>query len=110
MSTQECVFCKIAKKQLPAKIVYENENFIAFLDINPVSKGHTLVIPKKHVTDFAGLVEEDKEFVYNYLLAVEETRKVLEKKYKPYGIRIGINTGSLIEVHHLHTHLVPVYK
>lgn len=44
----ECVFCKIVKKELPAHIVYEDEHFLAFLDIHPLSPGHTLVIPKDH--------------------------------------------------------------
>ncbi len=43
-----CIFCKIANKEIPAEIVYENEDFIAFLDIRPISPGHALVIPKKH--------------------------------------------------------------
>jgi histidine triad (HIT) family protein len=45
---QNCIFCKIAKKEIPAEIVYENENFIAFLDIHPHTPGHVQVIPKKH--------------------------------------------------------------
>lgn len=45
---ENCIFCKIAKKEIPAHIVYEDDNFVAFLDINPQSPGHTLVIPKDH--------------------------------------------------------------
>lgn len=48
MNSGSCIFCKIAKKEIPAHIVYEDENFIAFLDINPQSPGHTQVIPKEH--------------------------------------------------------------
>ena len=44
----DCIFCKIIKKEIPADIVYEDENFLAFLDINPIAPGHTLVIPKQH--------------------------------------------------------------
>jgi histidine triad (HIT) family protein len=44
----DCIFCKIIKKEIPSHIVYEDENFLAFLDIRPISNGHTLVIPKKH--------------------------------------------------------------
>lgn len=46
---QNCIFCKIVNKEIPAHIVYEDENFLAFLDINPQSPGHTQIIPKKHV-------------------------------------------------------------
>ena len=48
MENQDCVFCKIVNKEIPAEIVYEDENYIAFLDINPLSPGHTQVIPKEH--------------------------------------------------------------
>ncbi|MDR3557902.1 MAG: HIT domain-containing protein [Candidatus Pacebacteria bacterium] len=45
---KDCIFCKIVKKEIPAYIVYEDDDFVAFLDINPQSPGHTLIIPKKH--------------------------------------------------------------
>ena len=48
MDEKDCIFCKIIKKEIPAKVVYENENFLAFLDINPMGPGHTQVISKKH--------------------------------------------------------------
>jgi len=49
MSNTSCIFCKIINKEIPAHIIYEDDNFLAFLDINPISPGHTQVIPKKHV-------------------------------------------------------------
>ena len=48
ISTQDCIFCKIVKKEIPAKIVFENESNIAFLDNHPISKGHTIIVPKNH--------------------------------------------------------------
>ncbi len=106
---KDCVFCKIAAKTLPANIVYESDRVIAFLDINPVSKGHTLVIPKDHVTDFSELVTNSSVDVGKFFKEVENVRKVIKGKYRPKGIRIDINTDGLIEVPHLHVHLVPVY-
>ena len=47
-----CVFCKIIKKELPSKVIFENKEFLAFLSTGPVSKGHTLLIPKKHFSDY----------------------------------------------------------
>jgi len=106
----ECIFCQIANHQQHANVVLEDNEFIAFLDINPVSRGHTLVIPKKHIKDFPELVEQDAEFIKRYLQFIEKTRKELLKRFKPdRGIRISWNTEKLIIVHHVHCHLIPVY-
>jgi histidine triad (HIT) family protein len=59
-----CIFCKIASKQIPADIVYEDENYIAFKDINPKAPVHILIIPKKHIESFHLVKdEEDKKLV-----------------------------------------------
>ena len=58
MEPQACIFCKIAKKEIPAKVVYEDSVHIAFLDIRPYTKGHTLVIPKKHIDHFSDIPDE----------------------------------------------------
>jgi histidine triad (HIT) family protein len=56
----DCIFCKIVKKEIPAHIVYEDTNFLAFLDINPLSPGHTLIIPKKHYRWVWDIATEDE--------------------------------------------------
>ena len=104
----QCIFCKIGKKEIPAQIVLESKDFIAFYDINPVSKGHTLVVPKKHIKDFSELVTEEADFIKKYLEFIEEVRQVLKEKYNPRGIRVTFNTDGLIEIHHVHCHLIPV--
>ncbi len=105
-----CIFCKIAKHEISSKIVLEDDNFLAFYDINPISKGHTLVIPKNHIKDFSQLVKKDARFIQNYLQFIERVRQKLLQELKPKrGIKITWNTEGLLEVHHLHCHLVPVY-
>jgi len=104
-----CIFCRIAKHDVPAKIVLEDAEFIAFYDINPVSKGHTLVIPKAHIRDFSALVTQPAEFIKRYLQFVEKVRLKLRELYKPRGIFIRWNTDALLEVNHVHAHVVPVY-
>ena len=55
----ECIFCKIINGEIPSKKIYEDENVLAFLDINPSSPGHTLVVPKKHILDFQEIDDDD---------------------------------------------------
>ncbi len=98
----ECIFCKISKKEIPANIIYENDKFIAFLDINPLTKGHTLVIPKKHerwtyeVEDFGEYAEVAKSVA---LTAVAS----LGAKF------VNIITAGL-GVPHAHIHVVPRFE
>lgn len=106
----ECIFCQIAEHKTHANIVLEDDEFMAFFDINPVTRGHTLVIPKKHVKDFADLTTQDAEFIKRYLVFIEKVRQELLKRFKPdRGIRVSFNTEKLILVQHLHAHLIPVY-
>ena len=61
MSINDCIFCKIAKKEMPAKIIYEDEKVVAFNDINPKAPIHILVIPKKHIESIKNLEQKDEE-------------------------------------------------
>lgn len=97
----DCIFCKIAKKEIPSEIVWEDENFIAFSDINPLSKGHTLIVPKKH---FRWVW--DVENIGNYFEKVKEVKKILDEKYQPVFVEVKV-WG--IDVPHAHVHLIPHY-
>jgi histidine triad (HIT) family protein len=99
-----CIFCKITKKQIPAYIVFENKDFLAFLDLNPISKGHTLLIPKKHI----GYVFEAKEPLYsNIFKTIKKLAAPLQKMTKAKRIGLAIEGFG---VGHVHVHLVPVNK
>lgn len=103
MSSQDCIFCKIATKQIQTKIVFENDEFIGFNDIKPVSPTHILVIPKKH---YINLWEIDsKDLLGNLLLAAKEVAK---QEGLNDGFRTVINTGDNggQTVHHLHAHVL----
>lgn len=102
----DCLFCKIAAKQIPAKIVYEDAHVLAFLDIMPRAKGHTMVIPKVHAPNLLGLPDAE---VGPLFAAVKHVGGMLSRGLKPDGITIGINQGraSGQEVDHLHVHLLP---
>lgn len=103
----ECLFCKIVKGEIPSYKVYEDENTLAFLDINPEGLGHTLVVPKKHFNNY-----EDIDL--DTIRYVNETGKIvfdkIMKGLNPDGIRLVQNNGIIQDVLHYHLHLVPVYK
>lgn len=97
----ECIFCKIAKGEIPADIIYEDKDFIAFLDINPYVKGHLLVIPKKH-----------SDWLWD--MNTREYKDLVEKTYYLANIlRKAFNTDWIEEivagigVQHTHIHLLP---
>lgn len=96
-----CIFCKIAKGQIPSNKVFEDEDFIAFLDIKPTAKGHTLLIPKEHYQWFQDTPDElsDALFRHAKLLA-----KKLKEEYAADYIHLSI-VGK--DVSHVHVHLIP---
>ena len=98
-----CIFCKIAKKEIDSKFIFENNEFVAFNDINPVSPVHVLVIPKEHYSSLEEVT--NKDLLGNLLLTVKEIAK---QKGLQNGYRTIINTGDNggQTVHHLHVHLL----
>ena len=98
----DCLFCKIIKGEIPCHKVYENEKFLAFLDINPINEGHTLIIPKKHSEYVFDL--SDKEYSELFLEA-KNIAKYLKKATN--AKRIGIIVEGFA-VPHTHIHLVPL--
>ena len=106
MQNPDCLFCKIAGKTIPAKIVYEDDHAMAFLDIAPRTEGHVMVIPKYHAPTLAVLPDDE---VAPLFAAVKKTAELLMTGLRSDGITIGINQGraSGQEVDHLHVHLMP---
>lgn len=103
MSDPDCIFCKIIGGKLPADIVYEDDDVLAFKDINPVSKVHILVVPKRHVSSLNEL--DDSELAGKLMLAVP---RVAQKMGVGDGYRTIINTGRNVgqTVFHLHIHIL----
>ena len=103
----DCIFCKIIKGDIPSYTVYEDEYVKCFLDVNPISNGHTLIVPKKHFTDINDISME-------YLTKINETAKeivkLLNDKLNPSGFRLVQNNGSVQEVKHYHLHIIPIYS
>jgi len=104
----DCVFCKLVKGEIPSSKIYEDENNLAFLDVNPHAKGHTVVIPKEHRESFFDLGVEEVKGLW---LAVKEVMGRLKEKLDPEGFNVGWNEGEEAGqvVPHLHVHIIPRY-
>ena len=100
----DCIFCKIAKKEIPSYVIMETENSMAFLDVFPVSRGHTLIIPKNHHEKVQDMEESDSADLFNTV------RNVISKVDKITGstllaVHNGKESGQ--EIPHVHVHLIP---
>ena len=102
----DCLFCKISRKEIPSTVIYEDEDSFAFLDIKPMNDGHTLVIPKRHATDILTISEEDWLKVTR---TVHMVAQAVERALAPDGINIVMNNrmpaGQVI--FHAHVHIIP---
>ncbi|MFB6225801.1 MAG: HIT family protein [Candidatus Paceibacteria bacterium] len=106
---QDCNFCKIIDGEIPNHTVYEDNNSIAFLDINPQAKGHTIVIPKVHAETFFDLNEE---LIGELFVAVQRAMESIDSKINPDGYNVGWNqerAGGQV-VPHLHVHIMPRWE
>lgn len=104
----DCIFCKIANKNLPGLIIAENENFVCLLDIKPHSAGHSLVIPKKHIANLTDLPENLAE---DLISIIKKVILKISEKLSTKDFNIGINEGKLAGrvIEHLHIHIIPRY-
>ena len=96
-----CIFCKIARKEMPATILYEDEKVIAFKDIHPVAPIHFLICPRVHIEDYKDLDEANNTGVLNAAKWLIEHHRLMDKGYK-----LEINGGGAQVVDHLHFHLI----
>ena len=99
---ENCIFCKIVKKEVPADIVYEDEQIMVFPDIHPKKPIHLLVIPKKHIKEFNSV---DDVSLFSKLGQIIQ-RMIGERGLQNKGYKIEINGGGAQEVDHLHIHLL----
>lgn len=105
---ENCIFCKIINKKIPAKILYEDELTLAIMDVNPVTKGHILVVPKKHYENIFKTPEQT-------LQAIAKTTKIianlLKEKLQATGVNVLNASGQSAQqsVFHLHYHVVARY-
>ena len=106
MTESDCIFCKIVKKVIPAKVIFENNEILAFLDIFPINKGHSIVIPKAHYQNLEDFPESELLYLYK---TVKQIAILIHKKLDLGGYNILQNNfkaaGQVID--HIHVHIIP---
>ena len=104
-----CIFCKIISGEIPSNKIYEDKNVFAFLDNNPVNKGHTLIVPKKH---FENIYELPEEIIFEMTKTAKKLSIAIKKSTEADGINVYMNNeraaGQMID--HAHTHIIPRLK
>ncbi|MBS4537521.1 HIT family protein [Clostridium sp. D2Q-11] len=104
---ENCMFCKIVQGEIKANIIYEDELVIVFLDIDPINKGHLLIIPRKHKLDLDELSFEES----SKIMEVSKMMiRVLKKQFNLDGYSIMQNGGEFNDIGHYHMHVFPRYK
>jgi len=105
----KCLFCQIAANKIKSFKIYEDDKVICILDANPISKGHSLIIPKKH---FKNIFDIDDVALKQIIIAAKKVSKILKTKLRADGVNILHASGKAAQqsVFHFHLHLVPRYK
>jgi len=105
--SEDCIFCKIVKGEIPSYTLYEDDKIKVFLDINPVSRGHSLYIPKKHYKTIDEIPNEEMDFIQQLPTIVKKIKEATDAT----GINIlqsnGKDAGQ--EIPHVHFHIIPRY-
>lgn len=101
-----CLFCQIAKKEIAAKILFEDDDLVAFSDIHPVAPTHALVIPRRHLVSLNEAVPADAELLGKLIFAAQRVAR--EAKISDAGWRVVVNTGAHAgqSVFHVHVHVL----
>lgn len=107
--SNNCVFCQIVQKKLPASIAYEDDKALAFMDIRPVNEGHTLVIPKQHFEGILDIPEELNAYVNKI---VKRVAVAVQKATSADGLSIIQQNGRAAnqDIFHLHVHIIPKFE
>lgn len=103
---QDCIFCKIVQKEIPGKVIYEDEQVLAFHDINPVAPVHVLLIPKKHIPTHFDITAEDAHLIGHLHLVASQIAKQLDLGEKGFRLVSNCKEDGGQTVFHLHFHLL----
>ena len=103
----DCIFCKIIKGEIPSETIYEDDFVKVVLDVNPVTEGHSLVLPKKH---YENLFDIDEEVLIHIHKIAKDLYKVFKEKLNCDGLTLTQNNGYGQAIKHYHLHLIPRYK
>ena len=106
MRDKKCIFCKITEREIPSRIIFENDFTLAFLDISPISKGHTIIIPKNHYSNLEDIPNHELSELYK---TVKELAIRIHKSLEIDGYNVLQNNFKAAgqEVLHFHVHIIP---
>lgn len=104
--SDDCIFCRIIKKEIPAEFVYEDENLVVFRDIKPQAPVHLLVVPRKHIRSINDLKSEDRDISGEMLLAASKVAEGAGIAKSGYKLGFHVEKGGGQEVFHLHMHII----
>ncbi|MBU0666540.1 MAG: HIT family protein [Nanoarchaeota archaeon] len=104
-----CLFCKIIKGEVPCEKIYEDDEFLAFLDLYPINRGHTLVIPKKHCENFMDFPKTEETDLLEF---IKKIAGAVVKAVDADGFNLGLNNGVAAGqvIHHAHFHIIPRFN
>jgi histidine triad (HIT) family protein len=106
MRDVNCIFCKIIKREIPSKIVFENDLNLAFLDISPISKGHTIIVPKNHYSTLEDIPDQELAEIFK---VVKKMSMKIHQKLQINGYNILQNNFAAAGqvINHFHVHIIP---
>ena len=106
---ENCIFCKIVQKDIPGKIIYEDDVCLAFLDLSQTTDGHTLVIPKEH---YKNILEVNDETLTHLIVVTKKLANKIVKNLNANGVNILTNANEIAgqTVMHFHIHIIPRYN
>ena len=103
---EDCIFCKIVKGEITSKKVYEDDEILAFYDINPIAKVHVLVIPKIHIKSLQELKEENKDLLFHLFEKINEVAKIVGVDKTGFRVISNVGEDAGQAVKHLHFHIL----
>ena len=109
VSEKDCIFCKIVRAEIPCSKIYEDNEFLAFLDIRPINKGHTLVVPKLHCKNLLDFPKAEETDLIEF---IKKVANAVVKATKADGFNLGMNNGraSGQVIPHAHFHIIPRFS
>lgn len=104
---KDCIFCKLANGEIPTKVVFEDEIVTVFMDANPNTDGHMLIVPKKHIEDFTEIDDATLTHIHD---VAKKMKELIYDRLGTCGLKLVNNYGSEQQVKHYHMHVIPVYE
>lgn len=104
--TQDCLFCKIIKKEIPSEFLYEDDNCVVFKDINPQAPVHLLLVPRKHIRSINDITKEDDSILSGLFYVAKQMAKEQGINESGYKLFFNVEKGGGQEIFHIHLHLI----